>query len=652
VETQRSNGVKMKQALRLSLGEKGWRAFVLNMVSLIKKAEEARSISILPFVATLVGALIVALLWHEPIPRVNDEFSYLLSADTLASGKIYNPTPSSPEFFDTFHVLIQPRYASKYFPAQGLFLALGQRLTGHPAVGIWLSSALACAAACEMLTAWIGMEWGLFGSLLMVVQLGVFSYWSQSYWGGMVAALGGALCFGVVRRLCDHISWRNSVWFSIGLVILANSRPLEGLIAMMPMMGFMIVQIIRKGQAKRRTFWKGFVLPVSSILILGAVAMGIYSRSITGSFFEPPYLLHERQYQESPQFVFMPVRPALTYSSPWVRYLYEVMEMRLYMSQRTPLNVMITAARKLRDWWGFYCSVLLSFPLVLLCLLKPGWTRFGQILVLAGFILTATFYVQESTFLRIAIDLLSVAQFVLLWYTFEEVWSRLALASIGLLILESFLLKYAFPHYYAPTACLVLYLQVEAMRRIWYWRKDSVEIRAVNRNQRRSAARQASNKATLQYPLRAFVVLIPIACLISLVVRVEAKVNDWKIDFGSPEIDFLPAHDWSLNRAEIQDWLEKQPGRQLVFVRYFRQHDVNREWVWNRADLMHAKVVWARDLGSEHNSLLLQQMPDRKVWSLLADMPDPKLVPYDEVLSHAPNGLPPPDDPPFSSKNE
>ncbi len=134
--------------------------------------------------STFAGCLAVAGLIHAPIPRITDEFSYLLSGDTLASGRVSNPTPPSPEFFDTFLVLVRPAYVSKYFPGQGLFLALGQRLTGQPATGVWLSSALACAATFWMLRAWIGPRWGLLGAFLMATQFGIFSYWSQSYWGG------------------------------------------------------------------------------------------------------------------------------------------------------------------------------------------------------------------------------------------------------------------------------------------------------------------------------------------------------------------------------------------------------------------------------------------------------------------------------------
>ncbi len=102
------------------------------------------------------GCIAVMALLHEPAPRLHDEFSYLLLADTLAHGRAVNSAVPLPEFFETFHVLTKTVYASKYFPAQGVFLAIGEKLTGHSAVGVWLSSALACAATFWMLEAWIG----------------------------------------------------------------------------------------------------------------------------------------------------------------------------------------------------------------------------------------------------------------------------------------------------------------------------------------------------------------------------------------------------------------------------------------------------------------------------------------------------------------
>ena len=68
-------------------------------------------------------------------PGVHDEFSYLLGASTFAQGRLSNPTPALPEFFEAPHVLVEPTYNSKYPPAQAVMLAIGYRIFGHPDLG-------------------------------------------------------------------------------------------------------------------------------------------------------------------------------------------------------------------------------------------------------------------------------------------------------------------------------------------------------------------------------------------------------------------------------------------------------------------------------------------------------------------------------------
>src|SRR5256714_5859309 len=155
-----------------------------------------------------------------PVPEVHDEYSHLLLADTLAHGRLANPTHPMWIHFETFHVNWHPTYASMYYPGHALFLAFGQVVFGHPFWGVWLSSGLMCAAICWALQGWMPPGWALLGGLVATIRLATFSYWADSYWGGTVAALGGALVIGALARIRVSRRTRDSGLMGIGMALL------------------------------------------------------------------------------------------------------------------------------------------------------------------------------------------------------------------------------------------------------------------------------------------------------------------------------------------------------------------------------------------------------------------------------------------------
>src|SRR5947208_5734555 len=98
-----------------------------------------------------------------------------------------------------------------------------------------------CAAIRWMLRRWFPAFWAVLGSLLALIRLGTFSYWANSYFGGAVPAIGGALILGALPRIKRRQRLTDSLFMGLGLLLLASSRPLEGLIFSLPI----IVALLR-----------------------------------------------------------------------------------------------------------------------------------------------------------------------------------------------------------------------------------------------------------------------------------------------------------------------------------------------------------------------------------------------------------------------
>ena len=160
------------------------------------------------------------------VTQSHDEFSYLLTADTLLRGRLANATHPMWPHFESPHVMHQPSYVSKYPPLQGVVLAVGLVL-GDPRIGAALSFALACAMTCWMLRAWIDERWAFVGSLVLAVHPQLVALWGNWLWGGGGAMLGGALVYGAVPRLGNRSRIRdgNALGVGVGLLALALRLP-------------------------------------------------------------------------------------------------------------------------------------------------------------------------------------------------------------------------------------------------------------------------------------------------------------------------------------------------------------------------------------------------------------------------------------------
>jgi hypothetical protein len=351
-----------------------------------------------------------------PVPGIHDEYSYLLLGDTLAHGRMANPTHPMWISFETFHVNWFPTYSSIYPPAQGVVLAAGE-LLGLPWIGVLLSAAAMCAAIAWMLQAWMPARWALLGGIIAALKFGVASYWVNSYWGGCAAAIGGALVLGAVGRLARKPQVRDAVILGVGVAILANSRPYEGMIFCIPVALWFCWWLAGKTRrAPTREVRGKILLPLVAVLAITAVTMGFYNWRLTGNALLMPHTLRTRTFHSSALFLWEQPRPALHYNNEQFEDFYNRWERENY--RNTWRDVRRVSLEKMKRgghtylWWG---AILLA----------PGF-----------------FFALRDKKIR----LLMITALLGALAVFSVIWS--------------------FGHYAAPFTCIIVALAVQSMRHL------------------------------------------------------------------------------------------------------------------------------------------------------------------------------------------
>lgn len=382
-------------------------------------AAPVRSVILVGLLAFGVSAFLSWL--RPPLPRVHDEFSYLLAADTFAGGRLSRPTHPLWRYFETFHVLHEPSYASKYPPVQGLFLALGMRCTGAPIVGTWISVALGCAGVCWMLQGWTRPRWALLGGVFAALHHGIHGgisgwgtcySWSQSYWGGGPAMLGGALVLGAYARWRRRATLRAGLILGLGVAILANTRPFEGMLVCLPILATLLSRVLR---SSRDTIAAAAAM---SVLGVAGVLMAHHNVAVTGSASTLPYSRYEATYNPAPIFA------AFHSPKPPPAYHHEVLK-RFFVDWCTE---QVQRQKTLGGWWRYHRE-------------RMGWLK--------------AFFVGP----------LILPLLVLAW-TLRSRSNLVAFVLITLVVGAHFFTVGIQPHYTAPVACCFFLLVVEGMRRL------------------------------------------------------------------------------------------------------------------------------------------------------------------------------------------
>jgi hypothetical protein len=367
------------------------------------------------FCAVVAVRLVLLPLLHVPNPGIHDEFSYLLMGDTFAHGRLANPPHPMWPSFETFHVLWLPTYASKYPPVQGMVLALGE-LLGQPWIGVLLSAAAMCAAIVWALQAWMPSRWAFLAGVLAATRLAVACYWMNSYWGGAVAAIGGALVVGALGRLLRRAEVSNAIVLAVGVAILLNSRPYEAVFFCVPLAVVFFSWLIGKSKSAStlRQRWRLVVLPAVAILLGTLSWMGYYDWRVTGNPIVTPYAVSLRTYDAGALFVWQQPKPPKHYDNLELDVFYNGFQRGHY--QRTWKDLRSVSVEKLMR-----CNVVFAWPALLL-------------------VLPALLFVARDKRIRL-----------------------LGLTLLAVLVGFS-LTTWSNPHYIAPVTCLIFGLVVQGLR--------------------------------------------------------------------------------------------------------------------------------------------------------------------------------------------
>jgi hypothetical protein len=368
------------------------------------------------FFAVLAIRMSILSLLPVPVPGIHDEYSYLLTGDTFAHGRLANPTHPMWRSFDSFHINWLPTYSSIYPPAQGLVLAIGQFL-GAPWIGVLLSAAAMCSAITWMLRAWMPARWAFLGGTLTALKFAVASYWMNSYWGGAAAAIGGAMLLGALPRIARRPNFKSAVILSLGITILANSRPYEGLLFCIPAALWFLWWLA--GKTSRPALLKNRVRVLAAVLFIlipTAAFIGYYNWRLTGDALLLPHTLRTRTYHSSALFLWQRPRAPMHYNNQQFEEFYNGWERENY--QHTWSDTQRVSEEKLDRlgstfvWWGAL-------------LLLPG-----------------------------------------LPFALRDKKMRLPLATLITGIIGVFAVIWSFPHYAAPFTCVIVLLLVQSMRHL------------------------------------------------------------------------------------------------------------------------------------------------------------------------------------------
>ncbi len=510
----------------------------------------------LPGVAGFLIAMAIA--WSRwPEPSMHDDFGNLLVATTLLEGRFANPVPSAWQSMETFHVVFQPSYASKYPVGLGVMFAVGKLLFGSFAAGLWICAGLASSAIAWMILAHFPRRWGFAAGLMTASHPYWQNGWSQEFTNGWLAVTGIALVLGGLLRIRRSYrqtrlsnsspSLRSSYTAMVGLgcVLTLFSRPFEGGLVCGLLGLYFLPILFTRGLYSDSRFWCA-AMPGMAVLSFGIALQLVINQSITGHILNLPYQLHESQYGVAPVLIWQkPHEPSLGHRFAEQVAFHRGWSMDAY-HRASSLNGYFEMLRRRLGFLVNHWGQLLAFAPVGLLVLRPERRRL--------------------------------------------------IGMIGLLLIAFLIINcipWAVPQYVSPLIPIVLFVACSVARGL---------IKRVAK-----FLRLAKRPVGLEVALFVSIILFQCCTAFSIAQDRSSREKGWETT-------------WAEKRALVLGQLSNQPGLDVVFVKYPAGYDVvNCEWVFNEANIEQSQVLWFRWGSEQLNDAVVEAYSKRRFWLLEFD---------------------------------
>lgn len=226
-------------------------------------------------------------------PAYHDEYSYLFQAETFLAGRTTFPSQGPPGLFDQMHVLNDDGvFASRYFPATGLFLAPFVS-AGKPYLGHQIANGLIAALLCFLTCRSMGLAAGAISGTCLACAPGM-AIFSNLLLAHHPTLLGLSVFLVAMFEARQKAPLMWGLVGGFGLTSAMLSRPMTAAGVALPFGIWILYRLVRSGEL--RSHFARISVGLGANILCGFALLAVYNNSVTGDFLTTPYSVYTNSY--------------------------------------------------------------------------------------------------------------------------------------------------------------------------------------------------------------------------------------------------------------------------------------------------------------------------------------------------------------------